>query len=100
MTEKPEASAAKMPKRQPAASLAAAYFVARLGVFLVILAIFWVVGFRGLPGALAAAILSIPVSFFTLGRMRQSVAIRMDERRAEQQNLKDEFRDAGKPDKQ
>ena len=96
MTEKPETPATKLPKQQPAASLAAAYFLARLGIFVAILAIFWWIGFDGLPGALGAAILSIPVSFFALGKMRERVAQRLEERRAGQQNLKEEFRTTGK----
>lgn len=97
VSEKPAKSDSPTPeKQQSAGSLAAAYFVARLGIFIAILAIFWAVGFRGLPGALAAAILSIPVSFLVLGRMRERVAGRMHERKAEQLSLKEEFRTAGK----
>lgn len=92
MTEKPETSAATAPKKQSTTALAAGYFLARLGIFLVIMAIFWLVGFTGLPGALAAAIVSIPVSFFALSSMRVRVAEAMAERREEQLGLKREFR--------
>lgn len=83
-------------KKQGAGSLAAAYFVARLGIFAAILALFWAFGFRGLPGALSAAIVSIPVSFYLLSGMRVRVAQRMEERKIEQLTLKDEFRTTGK----
>lgn len=82
--------------QQSTTGLAVAYFMARFGIFVAILAVFWLVGFRGLPGALAAAILSIPVSFFALGRMRERVAGRMEQRKSEQLDLKSEFRSAGK----
>lgn len=95
MSEQPEKTTTP-PKRQPAASLAAAYFVARLGIFLAILGLFWLVGFRGLPGALAAAIVSIPVSFFLLTSMRERVATRLAERKQAQLSVKEEFRNAGK----
>lgn len=94
MNDQPEKTTA--PAKQPAASLAAAYFVARFGIFLAILGVFWLFGFRGLPGALAAAIVSIPVSFFLLTSMREKVAIRLAERKQAQLSVKDEFRNAGK----
>jgi hypothetical protein len=99
VTDKPEASADNPPKKQPTTSLAVSYFIARFGIFVVILAIFWLVGFRGLPGALAAAILSIPVSFFGLTKMRVRVAEAMAERKQTQTSLRDEFRTGGRDGK-
>ena len=96
VTDKPEPTAETPKAKQPTTSLAASYFVARIGIFLVILAIFWLVGFRGLPGALAAAILSIPVSFFALTNMRVRVAGAMATRKEAQLNMRDEFRNTGK----
>lgn len=92
VTDKPETPAETTPRKQSTTALAVGYFLARLGIFLVIMAIFWLVGFTGLPGALAAAIVSIPVSFFALSSMRVRVAEAMADRRTEQISLKREFR--------
>lgn len=98
MTDKPDVPAEPEKTRTPAISLAVSYLVARLGIFAAILAIFWLVGFRGLPGALAAAIVSIPVSLFALSSMRVRVAETMAERKHGQISLRDQFRDTGKSD--
>lgn len=98
VSDESEASAEKPLKKQPTTSLAVSYFIARFGIFVVILAIFWLIGFEGLPGALAAAIVSIPVSFFALGKMRVRVATAMAERKHSQLSMRDEFRSTGKDD--
>ena len=96
--DKPGAPSETPQKKQATTSLAVSYFVARLGIFLAIMAVFWLVGFGGLPGALAAAILSIPVSFFVLSGLRVRVAEAMAERQQSQLSLRDEFRTTGKDD--
>lgn len=98
VTDEPDTSAENPPKKSRPTLLAVSYFMARFGIFVLILAVFWLFGFGGLPGALAAAILSIPVSFFLLGRMRVQVAEAMADRRQSQLSLRDEFRTAGTDD--
>lgn len=76
--------------------MVAAYTMGRLVVFVVIAVIFYLVGFRGLPGMLGAAILSIPVSYFLLAKTRVELANRIAARKESELNRKDAFRTAGK----
>ncbi|GAB3306063.1 DUF4229 domain-containing protein [Epidermidibacterium keratini] len=77
---------------KPIAALMAAYAVGRLGIFVILGMIFWAFGFRGLPGLLAAALISIPLSFVVLKAWRVELAKRIEERKVAQLSIKDEFR--------
>ncbi|MFV0533257.1 MAG: DUF4229 domain-containing protein [Cumulibacter sp.] len=96
MSDTPESSSEVPQQKQSTTGLALSYFIARLGIFALILAGFWLIGFRGLPGAVAAAIVSIPVSFFALSKMRVRVAEGMSQRKEKQLSMRDEFRSTGK----
>lgn len=98
MTEKPEAPIGEI-KQRPAVMMAVGYLFARLAIFVLLLSVFWLSGFGGMPGALAAAILSIPISFFMLSGMRIRVAEAMQERREAQDDLREKFRSEGKSEK-
>ncbi len=81
---------------KPIAGLMVAYAVGRLGIFVILGAIFWAFGFRGLPGLLAAALISIPLSFVLLKVWRVELARRIEERKATQLSMKDAFRTTGR----
>lgn len=81
---------------KPIAGLMAAYAVGRLGIFVILGAIFWAFGFRGLPGLLAAALISIPLSFVLLKVWRVELARRIEERKTAQLRMKDAFRTTGR----
>lgn len=98
MSEKPEVPIDEI-KQRPPVMMAVGYLFARLAIFVLLLSVFWLAGFGGMPGALAAAILSIPISFFMLSGMRIRVAEAMHERREAQGNIREQFRSGGKSEK-
>ena len=79
---------------KPVGPLMAAYFLARVGVFAVLVVIFYLVHFRGFPGLIAAAIVSIPVSYFVCRGWRIELARRMADRQEQKLQFKQEFKTA------
>lgn len=88
--------AADQVESKPIAGLMVAYAVGRLGIFVTLGSIFWAFGFRGLPGLLAAALISIPLSFVALKVWRVELARRIEERKSTQLSMKDAFRTTGR----
>lgn len=82
-------------KRQPVGALTLFYVVGRFAVFGALVGIFFLLGFRGFPGLIAAAFVSIPLSFFVLKPVRVRLAQRMLDRRLEKESVRDDFRSAG-----
>lgn len=56
------------------------YTVLRIGLFLVLFAILWLVGVGGLLGVLIAVILSVPLSLVLLARPRAALARTIEQR--------------------
>lgn len=85
----------RVTQQQPVAALTLFYIVGRFAVFGALVGIFFLVGFRGFPGLIAAAFLSIPLSFLVLKPVRVRLAQRMLDRRLEKESVRDDFRSAG-----
>jgi len=81
-------------KAKPVGPLMAAYFLARVGVFAVLVVVFYFVHFRGFPGLIAAAIVSIPVSYLVCRGWRAELARRMADRHEQKLQIKQEFKTA------
>lgn len=93
---KAASGAAAAPENKPIGGLIAVYTLGRMIVFAVLVVIFYLVGLRGLPGMIAGAIVSIPVSYFLLAKTRVEVANRIAARKESELSRKDAFRTAGK----
>lgn len=77
------------------APLFVAYFGGRFLVFVLLALVLYLVNFRGLPGLLAAAIASIPLSYLLFRGWRADLAARMIARRDAKVAAKDAFRASG-----
>ena len=77
---------------KPVGPLLAAYTVGRFGVFVLLIVIFYVVNYRGFPGLIAAALISIPVSYLLFRGWRTELAERIDAKNDRKLRFKEEFR--------
>lgn len=57
------------------------YTVGRIAIFAVLLALLWAVNLGSYPGILFALLLSMPASYFLLGKQREALAVAIQERR-------------------
>jgi hypothetical protein len=60
-----------LPAAQPLAKWFLLYTLGRLVIAAVLIALLWALGLPGFPGFLFGVLLSMPVSFFVLGGVRQ-----------------------------
>ncbi|WP_170111146.1 DUF4229 domain-containing protein [Antricoccus suffuscus] len=79
---------------KPVGGLMAAYFVGRFGVFVVLVVICYLVHFRGFPGLIASALVSIPISYFLFRGWRVELAQRMAVKQEQKLRFKEEFKTA------
>ncbi len=84
----------RTPAVKPVGGLMAAYFVGRFGVFVVLVVICYLVHFRGFPGLIASALLSIPISYFLFRGWRVELAQRMAAKQEQKLQFKEEFKTA------
>jgi hypothetical protein len=69
-----------------------AYTAARFGIFVVVAAVLFAVGFRSFVLVLAALLLSAPLSFFLLKRQRLAFAERVEGRVSKRKEEKSRLR--------
>ncbi len=82
------------PASKPVGALMAAYFVGRFGVFVVLVVICYLLHFRGFPGLIASALVSIPISYFLFRGWRIELAQRMAAKQEQKLQLKQAFKTA------
>ncbi|MDQ3714990.1 MAG: DUF4229 domain-containing protein [Actinomycetota bacterium] len=70
----------------------AIYTVGRIAIFAVLLAVLWAVDLGSFPGILFALLLSMPASYFLLGKQREDLAAAVIERREARARLRDRLR--------
>jgi hypothetical protein len=68
------------------------YTAARVGVFLAVAALLWVVGFRSWVLAFAAVLLAMPLSYVVLRRQRIAFALAVERRVRERRELRAKLR--------
>lgn len=68
------------------------YTAARIAIFAVLLALFWAVGLGSFPGIVFALLLSIPVSYFLLGKQRSDLTAAVIERQRAKTQLRARLR--------
>jgi hypothetical protein len=70
----------------------AVYTAGRLAIFVVLAAVLWLLGLRGLILFGVALLLSMPVSYLLLGRQLAGVTAWLTERRSRQADLRSRLR--------
>lgn len=68
------------------------YTAARIAIFAVLLALLWALGLGSFPGMLFALLLSMPASYFLLGKQREQLAVAVTERREARSALRARLR--------
>jgi hypothetical protein len=80
---------------------AAVYTAGRVLIFAVLAGLLWLVGLRGFLLVIAALVLSIPVSYFSLARQRDALAAdlerKVSSRRARREDLRSQLRGDDEP---
>ncbi len=69
-----------------------AYTAGRIGIFLATAAVLWLAGFRSWILALAAILLSMPVSYYVLRRQRAALARTVERRVSDRRELRARLR--------
>lgn len=68
------------------------YTLARLALFAALFVVFWAVGLGSYPGILFSLLLSMPLSYFLLGKLREPLTERLLARRAQKQAVRAQLR--------
>lgn len=78
------------------------YTAGRIAIFAVLLALLWAANLGSYPGILFALLLSMPASYFLLGKQRAALAAAMIERREARAKLRARLRGTSdtEPDRQ
>jgi hypothetical protein len=85
----PTGGPASPPRLAPALAL---YTLGRLGIFLVLVALLWLVGLSGFLGLLLGLALSVPVSYLLLRPLRERVAEALAARSVARRPAKEDLR--------
>jgi Protein of unknown function (DUF4229) len=95
-SEQPGATAASgaLSAPPPLAKWFLLYTLGRLVIAAALIALLWVLGLPGFPGFLFGVLLSMPVSFFLLGRVRQRLTGALVARSERKEALRAQLRGA------
>lgn len=72
----------------------AVYTVCRIAIFAILLAVLWAANLGSYPGILFALLLSMPASYFLLGKQRAALATAISKRREDQAKVRARLRGA------